>query len=185
MPFGTSGTASNKSHHGLDILINSDNSNFIGTPMKSMYPGIVRNIVSTFSERNITYAETDKNSSGNIISGVSAHGCDYSSGFGNYVIIEHTIAEGVLGIDGVSYTTVFVIYCHLNTVGSNLISNVTTVKAGDQIGTGGCSGNAANIDPSIYHLHIEANTSNSFSLGIVRMINPSVLFKNGIFGLTK
>jgi hypothetical protein len=94
--------------------------------------------------------------------------------------MEYEFEEGIKGIDGQIYHKIFVKYCHLNEVDSNIAIG-SEIKAGKLLGTCGCSGNAAAIDEDEFHLHIESNTINSFDLSTgARKINPEILFKNGI-----
>jgi len=151
----------NRSHHGLDILAE------VGTGLHSMYTGTVVDFVNTFVPRNLSISDHN--------------GCDYmKNSFGNYVIMKYEIPQGVIGIDGKKYTTIYVKYCHLDVVESNLKKGITAKNAGEKIGTCGCSGNAGSLGEKEFHLHMEANTSNNFSRGVIRMINPRVLFQNGI-----
>ena len=150
-----------KSHHGLDILA------AVGTELKSMYKGEVVDVIKSYEK---------KKDSG------SHFGCDYNaSSFGNIVVLKYEFKDGILGIDGQQYNTVYAKFCHLDEVDTT-IEVGEIVEVGDRLGTCGCSGNAGGVDSvEEFHLHLETNTINSFSTSTgARKLNPESLFKNGI-----
>jgi len=93
------------------------------------------------------------------------NGCHYAGGtvnnditaYGNYVIIETTnlINDTVTTITGETASKIYIRYAHMNEV---LVSEGQIIPKGGIIGTSGCSGNAARIARSRFHIHIEAGT---------------------------
>jgi murein DD-endopeptidase MepM/ murein hydrolase activator NlpD len=152
----------NKSHHGLDILAE------VGTELKSMYNGKVVDFDNTWAKKKESKNEDD-------------NGCDYdANAFGNYVILKYELKEGITGIDGKKYNTIYAKFCHLDEVDNN-IKKDADIKAGELLGTCGCSGNAGALKNVEFHLHLETNATNSFNTSTgARKINPESLFKNGI-----
>ncbi|WP_435356011.1 M23 family metallopeptidase [Emticicia sp. SJ17W-69] len=152
----------NKSHHGLDILAS------VGTELKSMYKGEVVEVIRSYAKKK---EDTD-----------SYFGCDYNANsFGNIVVMKYEFKDGLIGIDGKKYNTIYAKFCHLDEVDAT-IQVGEKIEVGNRLGTCGCSGNAGGVDSKEeFHLHLETNTINSFSTSTgARKINPESLFKNGI-----
>jgi murein DD-endopeptidase MepM/ murein hydrolase activator NlpD len=76
------------------------------------------------------------------------------------VVIKVTLDKPVKDINGNDKSVIYMRYMHLNTVN---VTKGQKINQGDIIGTAGCSGNAARIEPSLYHVHIEANSTNTWT----------------------
>jgi murein DD-endopeptidase MepM/ murein hydrolase activator NlpD len=163
----------NRPHHGIDI------SATVGQSVHALRRGTVVAIDTSFRQQNTEYVnlELDVNGIPTSIISKGRNGCHYSAGYGNKIIIRVDIADTtkkITTITGARVATYYILYGHLNTVSVN-INDI--VNAGEIIGTSGCSGNAAAIAISDYHIHIEAHTENNFVQGIQRIINPLTLLQ--------
>jgi hypothetical protein len=159
----------------------------VGENIYAIYGGTIQSITNSFEPQNELYAGIkDKDYrgmlsnqgkdqtysytkvDGNIETGtvpkstnVGWFGCHYAeSSYGNVVVVKVNLDKPIKDINGTNKTVIYTRYAHLNTV------NVTVgqkIKQGDIIGTAGCSGNAARIEKSEFHVHIEANSTNTWT----------------------
>jgi len=161
-----------KKDTGMNYDVNnilSDKIVYLDTPPTSL-TGWVRRII----QDTITTSEGNRYK---VIEYRGKNGCHYhSSQFGNKIIM-HVTNDSIQDINGNWVSDYYILYAHLNEVNVKIGDYVSV---GEIIGTSGCSGNAARIPSNIYHVHIEANTTNNFTPGVIRLIDPRVLIKTKI-----
>jgi murein DD-endopeptidase MepM/ murein hydrolase activator NlpD len=160
----------NKPHHGIDI------SATVGQSVHALRGGTVVAMDTSYKCQNPKYIGKNVDVDNSATTG-GKNGCHYGAGYGNKIIIRVDIADttrAITTITGNKVTTYYILYAHLNTISVNVGD---AIDAGTIIGTSGCSGNAAAIDVSNYHIHIEAHTGNNFVQGVQRAINPLTLLQ--------
>ncbi|MDR1203604.1 MAG: M23 family metallopeptidase [Tannerellaceae bacterium] len=172
----------NRKHDGVDIkttvgenlyaiyggeVVEIDNS---FEPQNSLYANVkakdYRGILSSqTTAQTYTYTKADGTAENNTIPAnttVGKYGCHYgsSTSYGNKVVIKVSLDKPIKDINGNNKSVIYMRYMHLNTVN---VTKGQKINQGDIIGTAGCSGNAARIEPTLYHVHIEANSTNTWT----------------------
>ncbi len=123
--------------------------------------------IGNYNYYSIINYETADDTVNNLAVKRGFYGCHYvgrtitgtdKTALGNYVIIETTnlVRDTVNTINGTEVTTLYITYAHMNEV---KVSTGQVIPRGGIIGTSGCSGNAARIQPERYHIHIQAGDS--------------------------
>ncbi|MDR0748932.1 MAG: M23 family metallopeptidase, partial [Tannerellaceae bacterium] len=181
-PQGLTYSGKNRKHDGVDIKTT------VGENLYAVYGGEVVEIDNSFEPQNSEYANdrekdyrgmlsnkstvqvytytkadgTEEKSTIPANTTVGQYGCHYgsSTSYGNKVVIKVTLDKPVKDINGNDKSVIYMRYMHLNTVN---VTKGQKINQGDIIGTAGCSGNAARIAPTLYHVHIEANSTNTWT----------------------